>query len=116
MRKIGISLCCIALLLLAAYAGYCAHEEEITNGATNGLYIMRCIENGKGSAGYEIALSYIHGIIDGFWHLGKSSTFAELYGGKTTFGEMCEAVILYYKNNPSQRSRSVTEVVLSGAK
>jgi len=117
MKKVFIALCCVVLLLSSVSAGYC-EDGEITDGQQNGRFLTRLLQagTGKNSEGYKMALLYCIGLMDATIAIEGNAKIAELYGVNTTRGEMFEAICLYYQNNPTQRSRPVIYVFLSGAK
>jgi hypothetical protein len=115
MKKVCIALCCAALLLSSLSAGYC-EVDTITDGQQNGRYIILLTESKENFKGYSIAMNYCIGLIDAIKVMRGQEMLSELYGPRTTTGEIFEAVRLYYQNNPTQRNRSVIDVLLSGAK
>jgi hypothetical protein len=115
MKKVFIALCCVVLLLSSVSAGYC-EDDGITDGQQNGRWIIRLTQAKENFKGRDIAMLYCIGLIDAIKIMRGREMLSELYGPSTTTGEMFEAICLYYQNNPTQRSRSVIDVLLSGAK
>ncbi len=84
-------------------------------GHYNGRFIVESmIEKKGGDISEQIAGTYIYGVLDTIRVLAPDF-FASTYAN-TTKGDIVDAVKLYYKNNPTQRHRSVIDVMMSGCK
>ena len=117
MRKTITTFCLIISVLSFASIGYC-EDVEMTNETWNGRFVMKAIERGDDfmNPTYGALVGYCGGLGDAFGVMGLTDKLEELYGKGATRGEILEAIILYYKNNPTKRNRQIIEVYLSGAK
>lgn len=115
MKKVFITLCCVVLLLSSVSAGYC-ETDETTEGKLNGRWLTRRTQSTANFKGDELARHYCYGLMAAIMVMRGEEMIIGLYGSNTNGEEIFEAICLYYQNNPTQRSRSVIDVLLSGAK
>ena len=116
MKKLFTTLCCIILLISLVSVGYC--DSWLTDDDLyNGHFIVDCIDKGVGSREWETAYNYFMGVFQTIVYTKQSKRFVGVVYSRYTAGAMVLTEVYdYYKNNPSQLSKPVIQVLLEDIK
>jgi len=115
MKKIFLTLCFIVLLISSVSIGYC--DSWLTGELYNGHFIVDCFEKGMTSQEYGVAFHYFMGVLQTIVYTKQANKlFMAKYDKYTVGGGLFYDVYIYYKNNPTQLSKPVIQVLLENAK
>lgn len=115
MKKVFITLFCITLLMSSVSIGHC--DSWLTGELCNGHFIVDCFEKGAVSQEWGVAFHYILGVLQTIVYTKQSNKFVgPKYEKYTSAGLVFSDLYLYYKNNPTQLSKPVIQVLLEDAK
>jgi hypothetical protein len=112
MKNVFLFLCILLVFTCVKAAFGEEGEHMFTSGRANGYYVVEMTEKGKVSASKVRA--YIYGVLD---TLSETNTegLRKLYPD-ATFAGIADSIISFYRDNSSQRGRTVVDLVLSGCK
>jgi hypothetical protein len=109
---VGIFLLSLAICCHAVADDNMIAEACHTNGQVNGRFVDQFSSDRCGKYGSEFIGGYIRGILDGINFMG-GDILSKIYPHSSS-GEITDAVISYYQNNPTKKYRPIAEVIMAG--